>query len=349
MKAGGVILYQIRRFLQCLLVLIFAIQLCACKNSKPVIQTILTAAVTEATAPEMTEMPETTQETIPQMTISEEVPVETTEAETTAEAPVETIVNVPPKVGGLLNLNCMDFVDVTLYIPDVYVELRYAQENNFTGERIYNFRDAYVRYGTVQKLQNVCRELAQQGLYLKIWDAFRPTSAQFQLWEVFPDSNYVANPDLGFSSHSRGNTLDVTLVDVWGNELEMPTEFDDFTEAANRDYSKCSEEARKNAQLLEAVMEKNGFHGYWGEWWHFTDKVQYDVETVFDPNVIAVLYPDCNEYITLREKPSAYSNALDRIPLGKPFVVLGYTEQFIMAEYQGQRGYVLAEYVKASP
>lgn len=348
-------LYWVRKFLHCLLLLILVIQLCGCKNRETVVQTAPTAAVTETTVPEMTEAPETTEETIPETTIPEEMPDETAAAEAAeetaaeTEVPAEEIEDVPPKVGELVNLNYMDFVDVTLYIPDVYVELRYAQENNFTGERIYNFRDAYVRYGTVQKLQNVCRELAQQGLYLKIWDAFRPTSAQFKLWSIYPDPNYVADPNRGFSAHSRGNTVDVTLVDASGNELEMPTEFDDFTEAANRDYSKCSEEARKNAELLESVMEKHGFQGYWGEWWHFTDTMQYDVEKVFDPNDISVWYPDCNEYITLRDRPSGYADAVDTIAKGWPFRVLGYTGQFAMAEFLGQRGYVLTRYIKETP
>lgn len=242
-----------------------------------------------------------------------------------------------------------DFVDVRLYIPELFVELRYATENNFTGEKIYNFQEAYLRYSTVLKLQKVCEILKEEGYYLKIWDAFRPVSAQFKLWEVFPDPDYVANPERGFSAHSRGNTLDVTLVDAWGNDVPMPSDFDDFSKAADRDYSECSEEVQKNAKLLQYVMEKNGFKGYWGEWWHFSDRNQYDVEEVFDPNEISTWYPDCEEFITLRKKASGYSDPLDLIYLGKPLTVLGYTGQFAMAEYQGQRGYVLVKYIRENP
>ena len=122
-----------------------------------------------------------------------------------------------------------DFVRVRDYLPDVLQELPYAGTENFTGHRIYEFTEVFLRYGTVKKLQAVCAELAGQGLTLKIWDGFRPVSAQFRLWEVCPDDTYVANPNRGFSSHSRGNTVDVTLVDSLGNELEMPTGFDDFS------------------------------------------------------------------------------------------------------------------------
>jgi D-alanyl-D-alanine dipeptidase len=176
-----------------------------------------------------------------------------------------------------------DFVKVADYIPQIQVDLRYATEQNFTGKVIYRFQDAYLRYGTVKKLMAVCSDLAELDLCLKIWDGFRPVSAQFVLWEVYPDSRYVANPTKGYSSHSRGNTVDVTLVDSRGQELEMPTQFDDFSAKADRDYSDCTQIQRNNARILEVLMEKHGFAGYAGEWWHFSDTVTYPVEDVFDP------------------------------------------------------------------
>ena len=176
------------------------------------------------------------------------------------------------------------FVRILDYIPGAYQELRYATENNFTGKQIYSFCEAYLRYGTVEKLMLVAEELEQQGLYLKIWDGFRPVSAQFTLWEICPDPTYVANPEKGYSSHSRGNTVDLTLVDKNGQELEMPTGFDDFSAKANRDYSDCTETAAANARLLEMTMEKYGFSGYYGEWWHFSDTQSYPVEEEFQPN-----------------------------------------------------------------
>lgn len=177
------------------------------------------------------------------------------------------------------------FVRVTKYIPEIRQELPYATEDNFTGQVIYDFPDAYLRWGTVKKLRAVSDELAQMGLGLKIWDGFRPVSAQFRLWQVCPNPTYVANPEKGFSSHSRGNTVDLTLVDEAGRELEMPTAFDDFTAKADRDYSDCSETAAENARLLERMMEKHGFSGYFGEWWHFTDTQDYPVDKVFEPPV----------------------------------------------------------------
>lgn len=215
---------------------------------------------TEVTVP-VTTVPETTlPETVPETTLPETVPT---------QPPVPEADDV--------------FVRVLDYIPMASQELMYATENNFTGQVIYGFEEAYLRWGTVKKLQLVSRDLAELGLYLKIWDGFRPVSAQFALWEVCPDPTYVANPNTGYSSHSRGNTVDLTLVDENGMELEMPTAFDDFSPKADRNYADCTQTAANNAQLLEILMEKHGFQGYSGEWWHFSDTETYPVERVFEP------------------------------------------------------------------
>ena len=176
------------------------------------------------------------------------------------------------------------FVRVETWLPDVRTELRYATENNFTGQIIYTFDDAWLRYGTVQKLAKAQELLAEQGYSLLIWDAFRPTAAQWKLWEVFPDPVYVANPERGYSSHSRGNTVDVTLMTLDGEIVEMPTGFDDFSSLADRDYSDGPEETAQNALLLETVMTDCGFKPYSGEWWHFSDTDTYPIEIEFVPN-----------------------------------------------------------------
>lgn len=176
-----------------------------------------------------------------------------------------------------------EMVRVKDYIPNIIVGLKYATTDNFTGCEIYDFEEAYLRYGTVKKLAKVQEELNKEGLSLKIWDAFRPVSAQFTLWEVCPDSTYVANPNTGYSSHSTGDTVDITLATLEGRELLMPTGFDDFSVMADRNYNDCSEAARENALLLENLMSNYGFEGYSGEWWHFSDLDKYSVATEYEP------------------------------------------------------------------
>ena len=226
-------------------------------------------------APQQSDIP--TQTTIPAQTITEPtestLPLQTIPEETLQETAAPTL----PEPADA------DFVKITEYIPTASQELFYATDRNFTGQTIYDFEDAYLRYGTVKKLMAVSEDLEELGLYLKIWDGFRPVSAQFKLWEIYPDPTYVANPTVGYSSHSRGNTVDLTLVDETGTELEMPTGFDDFSRKADRDYSDCTEAAANNARILELLMEKHGFAGYAGEWWHYSDAVSYPVEQQFEP------------------------------------------------------------------
>lgn len=176
-----------------------------------------------------------------------------------------------------------DFVPAAEYIPGILVDLKYAAEDNFTGQAVYDFTEAYLRYGTVEKLSRAQEMLAAQGYSLLIWDAFRPPEAQFRLWEICPDPVYVANPEKGFSSHSRGNTVDVTLVLEDGSPAEMPTGFDDFSPLADRDYSDVPDTAAAHARLLEDVMTGCGFKPYAGEWWHFSDTDSYPVEEDFVP------------------------------------------------------------------
>lgn len=211
------------------------------------------------------------------VTVPAATQTETTQPETVPTEP-ETVPTLPPEPESEET-----FVRVLDYIPTASQELRYATENNFTGQVIYPFEEAYLRWGTVKKLMAVSEDLEELGLYLKIWDGFRPVSAQFTLWEVCPNPTYVANPTTGYSSHSRGNTIDLTLVDAAGQEVEMPTGFDDFSALADRNYADCTEAAANNARLLELLMEKHGFSGYFGEWWHYSDTTSYQVERIFEP------------------------------------------------------------------
>lgn len=231
-----------------------------------------------------------------------------------------------------------DFVRVRDYLPRIDQQLPYATAENFTGRRIYGFTEAYLRYGTVEKLARVCGELEKRGLRLKLWDGFRPVRAQFRLWEVLPDPDYVANPNKGFSAHSRGNTVDVTLVDEQGREIPMPSAFDDFTGKASRDYRDADPTAAANALLLQNAMEKQGFVGLFEEWWHFRDEDTYPVEELFQP----VEERPCRlrEETALLAAPAPDAPEVGRIPQGGEGAQFGVCGDFALVEYRGRRGYV---------
>lgn len=169
-----------------------------------------------------------------------------------------------------------DYVRVKDYIPDIYEDIRYATKDNFTHQIIYDFDEAYLRLGTTMKLKKVQEELKTSGYSLKIWDAYRPFSAQKYFWELIHDDEFVADPTNGPKTHNFGNVVDVTLVKEDGTMIAMPTEFDDFTSKASRNYSWLKGEALEHVLLLEKTMEKHGFIGYEGEWWHYTDTDPYD-------------------------------------------------------------------------
>jgi D-alanyl-D-alanine dipeptidase len=176
-------------------------------------------------------------------------------------------------------LSPVDMVILQEVIPGITVELAYASDNNIYGQRIYASDQALLRRGTAEKLKKAQHILQQQGYGLKVWDAYRPPEAQYKLWQVMPDRRYVINPYQGFSNHSRGVAVDVTLIDRQGTEVPMPTPFDDFTARADRDYSDISPEQAEHARLLEKAMVQSGFDSIFYEWWHFNDseREQYGV------------------------------------------------------------------------
>ena len=117
--------------------------------------------------------------------------------------------------------------------PTIVIDLRYATENNFTGKQVYPVSVCLLRKETARKLAAANAEFNKDGYRIKIWDAYRPPSVQKIFWELVPDERYVANPAQGGSRHNRGGAVDITLVDKGGREIEMPSDFDDFSEKAS--------------------------------------------------------------------------------------------------------------------
>lgn len=154
--------------------------------------------------------------------------------------------------------------------PTIIIDLKYATTDNFTGKKVYNYSACMLQKNTMKKLINANNEFKSLGYAIKIWDAYRPSDVQKNLWELVKDRRFIADPNLYGSRHNRGAAIDITLVDSTGKELEMPTKFDEFNESAFRN-SKMSDAARKNLDLLTTIMVKNGFKTIETEWWHYDD------------------------------------------------------------------------------
>ena len=232
------------------------------------------------------------------------------------------------------------------YLPGCRQFLAYASTDNLTKTVIYDFYDVYLRYGTVKKLMQVSEELQQQGCYLMIWDGFRPVAAQQTLWEIYPVPYYITDPRTGFDDHSRGNQVDLTLMDSSGILLEMPSGFENFTPQGDRNYSDCTQEAADNARLLESTMEKYGFAPDADAWWAFTDTREYPVEEDFQP--VKTLWYRVAERAALTMAPED-GEVLTEIPAGEECLVLARTQSHLFVDYLGIRGYIPGEAAEVCP
>lgn len=177
-----------------------------------------------------------------------------------------------------------NLVDVqTVEELPVFVSLRYATSNNFTGKPVYNAGAAcYLHKEAIEGLKKAVALAAEEKdpFTFCLWDCYRPASAQKKLWAAKPNPNYVAPPKKG-SRHSRGMSVDLTPCDFNGTPLKMPTDFDNFTKRAHMDYQKLPKDVLKNRETLKKIMTQAGFTYTRTEWWHF-DKTGWKNKPLLD-------------------------------------------------------------------
>lgn len=198
------------------------------------------------------------------------------------------------------------FVNVSLLAPGVVVDMRYAGSNNFIGRPIrgYEAPVCWLSQAAAEALAQVQRDLEAFGHGLKVYDCYRPQRAvnDFVAWADDPNDRvnaarfypHVAKSDLipqGYiasrSGHSRGSTVDLTLVDAEGRELDMGGEFDFFDPRSWPQDASITPEQRANRMLLRLAMQARGFRPYDKEWWHFTLENEPYPDTYFDFRVSA--------------------------------------------------------------
>ena len=165
-----------------------------------------------------------------------------------------------------------ELVNVKHLIPDIVLDLRYNTVDNFCAQKLYTTDECLLSHGAVRRLQVIQDSLRARGLGLKVYDAYRPRSVQYLMFEIVPNPIYVADPASG-SVHNRGGAVDVSLVDaVTGVELNMPTEFDDFSNMAHHGWTVglTAEQVANRELLLDMMTRVGGFDLYSAEWWHYT-------------------------------------------------------------------------------
>jgi len=162
----------------------------------------------------------------------------------------------------------MSLIEIRAETHAVRLDIAYATGQNVTGKPIYARPGCYLHGDAADRLQRAVALARPLGLGLKLFDAFRPSEAQWKLWEFRPDPEFVADPRRG-SPHSRGVAVDLTLVDANGVELDMGTGFDAFTPLSHHASTGVSVAAQRNRLLLLGLMTAAGWDFYAMEWWHY--------------------------------------------------------------------------------
>ncbi len=189
-----------------------------------------------------------------------------------------------------VTMDSSGFVLLADYVPGIVQEIRYYSTYNFIGDRIDGYEEpcAILTTEAARALKSVSNEMNVQGYRLKIFDAYRPAGAvrHFVMWGIedldlrmkpyfYPDlekqelfsKGYIASQ----SGHSRGSTVDLTLLDMCtGKELDMGSPFDLFSELSHPDSADVTPDQYENRMRLRNVMLRNGFLPIDCEWWHFT-------------------------------------------------------------------------------
>ena len=194
------------------------------------------------------------------------------------------------------------FVVLADYVPHIVQEIRYYSTYNFIGERSDGYEEpcALLTKEAARALKAVSNEMIVRGYRLKVFDAYRPACAvkHFVLWGIedqdirmkpyfYPDLQKQELFEKGYiakkSSHSRGSTVDLTLLDMsTGGELDMGSPFDLFSVVSHPDYKGITEQQYENRMMLQRVMVRSGFEPIDCEWWHFTLKDEPYPDTYFE-------------------------------------------------------------------
>ena len=162
----------------------------------------------------------------------------------------------------------MALVAVTEAEFDVEIRLAYATADNLTGHPVYARPLCYLHRDAAAALRRAVAFARRLDLRLRIFDAFRPTEAQWRLWNARPDPTFLADPRRG-SPHSRGVAIDLTLIDRQGAPLDMGTPFDEFSDRAHHDNDAVPVIVQRNRYILLGLMSAAGWDFYMKEWWHY--------------------------------------------------------------------------------
>jgi D-alanyl-D-alanine dipeptidase len=186
-------------------------------------------------------------------------------------SPVGVAQEMPREKG---NFRKSELVELIKLDPTIKLDIRYATSNNFLGRPVYKEARAFLQRPAAEALLRAHRKLRERGYGLLVFDGYRPWSVTKLFWDSTPQDKkqFVANPSQG-SRHNRGCAVDLTLYDLrTGEEVEMPSGYDEFSDRAYPNYSGGTQEQRRMREMLREAMEAQGFTVYEFEWWHYDYK-----------------------------------------------------------------------------
>lgn len=196
-----------------------------------------------------------------------------------------------------------DFAEIGSVIDDAAFDIRYYSANNFTGNKIKGYKAprAYMTKEALSALAKAAEDLRAQGYRLLIWDSYRPQKAvdNFVAWINDPEDTgdksfypelqksalLTGNYVMAKSGHTRGSTVDLTIIKKDGRFVDMGGTFDLFSEVSHPDYPNLTDEQKNNRKILHDAMVDAGFKALDSEWWHFTLKDEPYTDTYFDFDV----------------------------------------------------------------
>ena len=162
----------------------------------------------------------------------------------------------------------MTLIDIKKYDFDIDIELRYANTNNINGKKIFLEKKCLLIKEAADKLFLASKIAKDFNCKLKIFDAYRPKYVQETLWDFSPNADFLTDPAKG-SPHTRGIAVDLTLIDKKNNELDMGTDFDEFSKLSFHGSKEVSKEAFNNRLILLGIMTDAGWDFFRNEWWHY--------------------------------------------------------------------------------
>lgn len=164
------------------------------------------------------------------------------------------------------------FIIMNEYSPDFVYDMKYATDDNFLKKTVYACDQCLLRKEVADAIIKANNSLVNKGFRIKFFDCYRPVDVQKQMWKIYPDARYVANPHTSGSIHNRGGAVDITLVNLEGQELDMGTGFDHFGREAHHAYKNLPDTVLSNRKLLKETLEIYSFQSITSEWWHYSFK-----------------------------------------------------------------------------